>query len=113
MNLAAWLHSLGLERYEQAFRENDIDAAVLAHLPADDLIGVGVTSVGHRRKLLAAIAALRDRAASTPLPVPGAPASISRVASPLPEAERRQVTVLFADLTGYTKLADELDAEEV
>src|SRR5206468_7984943 len=60
-----------------------------------------------------AIAALRDRAASTPLPVPGAPASISRVASPLPEAERRQVTVLFADLTGYTKLADELDAEEV
>ena len=113
MNVAAWLHSLGLERYEQAFRENDIDAAVLAHLTADDLIGVGVTSVGHRRKLLAAIAALRDRAASTAPPVPGAPASISRVASPLPEAERRQVTVLFADLAGYTKLADELDAEEV
>lgn len=113
MNVAAWLHGLGLEQYEQAFRENDIDAEVLAHLTADDLIGVGVTSVGHRRKLLAAIAALRDATAPTSFPVPGAPASILPVASPLPEAERRQVTVSFADLAGYTKLADELDAEEV
>jgi class 3 adenylate cyclase len=113
MNVAAWLHGLGLGQYEQAFRENDIDAEVLAHLTADDLIGVGVISVGHRRKLLAAIAALRDATAPTSPPAPGAPASISPVASPLPEAERRQVTVLFADLAGYTKLADEFDAEEV
>ncbi|ANW02388.1 adenylate/guanylate cyclase domain-containing protein [Bradyrhizobium icense] len=113
MNVAAWLHGLGLGQYEQAFRENDLDAAVLAHLTADDLIGIGVTSVGHRRKLLAAIAALRDGTELTPRPVASAPASISRVASPLPEADRRQVTVLFADLAGYTKLADELDAEEV
>ena len=113
MNVAAWLHGLGLGQYEQAFRENDIDAEVLADLTADDLIGVGVTSVGHRRKLLAAIAALRSGSAPTLSPDPGAPASILRVASPLPEAERRQVTVLFADIAGYTKLADELDAEEV
>ncbi|MCK1642133.1 AAA family ATPase [Bradyrhizobium sp. 157] len=113
MNIAAWLHGLGLGQYEQAFRENDIDADVLAQLTGDDLIGIGVTSVGHRRKLLAAIAALRDGTAPTPLSVSGAPASISRMASSLPEAERRQVTVLFADLAGYTKLADELDAEEV
>jgi class 3 adenylate cyclase/tetratricopeptide (TPR) repeat protein len=112
MNVAAWLHDLGLGQYEQAFRENDIDAAVLAHLTADDLIGIGVTSVGHRRKLLAAIAELRDGTSPTPTPV-SAPASISGLASPLPEAERRQVTVLFADIAGYTKLADELDAEEV
>lgn len=109
MNVAAWLHGLGLGQYEQSFRENDIDAEVLAHLTADDLIGMGVASVGHRRKLLAAIAALRDRLAQAGR---GA-ASISQAASPLPEAERRQVTVLFADLAGYTKLADELDAEEV
>src|SRR5215213_5543964 len=109
MNVAAWLHGLGLGQYEQAFRENDIDPQVLAHLTADDLLGVGVTSVGHRRKLLAAIAALRDAMAPTSPPAPGAPASISPVASPLPQAERRQVTVLFADLAGYTKLADELD----
>src|SRR3954452_5313345 len=113
MNVAAWLHGLGLGQYEQAFRQNDIDAEVVAHLTADGLIRLGVTSVGHRRKLLAAIAALRDATVPTFLPVLGAPASISPVASPLPEAERRQVTVLFADLAGYTKLADELDAEEV
>jgi class 3 adenylate cyclase/tetratricopeptide (TPR) repeat protein len=113
MNVAAWLHGLGLGQYEQAFRENDIDAEVLADLTADDLIGVGVTSVGHRRKLLAAIAALRSGGAPTLSPDAGTPASILRVASPLPEAERRQVTVLFADIAGYTKLADELDAEEV
>ena len=41
MKVAAWLHGLGLGQYEQAFRENDIDAEVLAHLTADDLIGVG------------------------------------------------------------------------
>jgi class 3 adenylate cyclase len=112
MNVAAWLRDLGLGQYEQAFREHDIDAAVLAHLTSDDLIGIGVTSVGRRRKLLAAIATLRDGSVPAPLPVPGAPPSISR-ASSLPEAERRQVTVLFADLTGSTKLTDELDAEEV
>ena len=59
MDVAAWLRGLGLGQYEQAFRENDIDAEVLADLTAEDLIGLGVTSIGHRRKLLAAIAALR------------------------------------------------------
>ena len=59
MDVAAWLNGLGLGQYEQAFRENDIDAEVIADLTADDLIRVGITSVGHRRKLLAAIAALR------------------------------------------------------
>lgn len=109
MNVAAWLHGLGLGQYEQSFRENDIDAELLAQLTSDDLIAIGVASLGHRRKLLAAIAALRDAPGSISLP--GA-ASLSRMTSPLPEAERRQVTVLFADLAGYTKLADELDAEE-
>ncbi|UPJ62888.1 adenylate/guanylate cyclase domain-containing protein [Bradyrhizobium sp. 191] len=113
MNVTAWLHGLGLGRYEQAFRENDIDASVLARLTGDDLIGIGVASVGHRRKLLTAIAELRDGPTPTPRPVPSAPAATPRLASPLPDAERRQVTVLFADIAGYTKLADELDAEEV
>ena len=60
MDIAAWLQRLGLEQYEQAFRGNDIDGEVLPELTAEDLIGLGVTSIGHRRKLLAAIAALRD-----------------------------------------------------
>ena len=113
MDVAAWLNGLGLGQYEQAFRENDIDAEVIADLTADDLIRVGITSVGHRRKLLAAITALRHGMTPASPPDPGAPFAIPRVSSPLPEAERRQVTVLFADLAGYTKLAGELDAEEV
>ena len=58
MDIAAWLRGLGLEQYEPAFRANDVDAAVLPRLTAEDLISIGVTSVGHRRKMLDAIAAL-------------------------------------------------------
>jgi SAM domain (Sterile alpha motif) len=78
MDVAAWLRVLGLEQYELAFRDNDVDGEVLPELTADDLISIGVTSVGHRRKLLAAIAALgaepaRDLAqpamSATPTPI--------------------------------------------
>ena len=55
MDVAAWLRALGLERYAPAFRDNDVDGEVLPELTADDLIGLGVNSIGHRRKLLAAI----------------------------------------------------------
>jgi hypothetical protein len=58
MDVAAWLRGVGLEQYAPAFRANDVDGEVLPELTADDLIGLGVTSIGHRRKLLAAIAAL-------------------------------------------------------
>ena len=58
MDVPAWLSGLGLEQYAPAFRDNDVDGEVLSELTADDLIGLGVTSIGHRRKLLAAIAAL-------------------------------------------------------
>ena len=50
MDIGGWLRKLGLEQYEPAFRENDVDAEVLAELTVDDLISIGVTSVGHRRK---------------------------------------------------------------
>jgi hypothetical protein len=59
MDLGDWLRSLGLERYEAAFRENEIDDTVLPNLTAEDLKDLGVSIVGHRRKLLDAIAALR------------------------------------------------------
>jgi hypothetical protein len=58
MDVPAWLRNLGLERYEQAFRENEIDAEVLPKLTAEDLTALGVTPIGHRRKLLEAIAEL-------------------------------------------------------
>jgi hypothetical protein len=59
MDLGDWLRSLGLERYEAAFHENEIDDTVLPNLTAEDLKDLGVSIVGHRRKLLDAIAALR------------------------------------------------------
>ena len=59
MDVTNWLRALGLERYEATFRENDVDAELLPNLTADDLKDLGVTSVGHRRQLLEAIAALR------------------------------------------------------
>jgi hypothetical protein len=62
MDIADWLRSLGLEQYEPAFRDNAIDGAVLPQLTPDDLKDIGVAQVGHRRKLLNAIAALGDPA---------------------------------------------------
>ena len=58
MDVAAWLHGLGLDQYAPAFHDNAIDGEVLRELTADDLKDLGVTLVGHRRKLLAAIASL-------------------------------------------------------
>ena len=63
MNVTDWLRNLGLERYAAAFRENDVDAKLLPNLTADDLKDLGITSVGHRRQLLEAIATLRPNGA--------------------------------------------------
>lgn len=57
MDVAIWLRRLGLERYEQAFRDNDVDSDLLPRLTSQDLEDIGVASVGHRRRLLDAIAA--------------------------------------------------------
>ncbi len=58
MDVRAWLEGLGLETYAETFADNDIDGATLPALTAEDLKEVGVASVGHRRRLLEAIAAL-------------------------------------------------------
>lgn len=62
IDVASWLRQLGLEQYEPAFRNNDVDGNVLPDLTGEDLIAIGVTSVGHRRRLLSAIAALGSSA---------------------------------------------------
>jgi class 3 adenylate cyclase len=107
MDVAAWLQDLGLERYVPAFCDNDIDAEVLRKLTAEDLISIGVTSVGHRRKLLDAIASLGMAvpAAVVTAPAPGAPAQV--------DAERRQLTVMFCDLVGSTALSTRHDPEDL
>jgi class 3 adenylate cyclase len=107
MDVSRWLGDLGLANYAPAFRANDIDAEVLSRLTAEDLTAIGVISVGHRRKLLDAIAALRDATA----PAAAKPAAM---APPRPgEAERRQLTVLFGDLVGSTELSARLDPEDL
>jgi hypothetical protein len=58
MDIEAWLQGLGLERYVTAFRDNEIDWEVLPKLTSEDLREIGVSALGHRRKLLDAIAAL-------------------------------------------------------
>ena len=114
MDVGAWLRSLGLERYDQAFRDNDVGADVLPDLTAEDLVGLGVTSIGHRRTLLAAIAALRagpSPSGAASAPVERAPDAIP-TANP-PDAERRQLTVMFVDLVGSTAMSARLDPEDL
>ena len=101
MDVADWLRKLGLGQYESAFHANDVDAEVLRKLTTEDLIAIGVTSVGHRRRLLDAIAALGSKA-------PASPEAPVRA-----EAERRQLTVMFCDLVGSTPLSTRLDPEDL
>jgi class 3 adenylate cyclase len=111
MDLGAWLRSLGLEQYEAAFRENAVDDAVLPKLTAEDLKDLGIIAVGHRRKLLEAIAELRSgvKADPTSSEPPSAVAALTKDIA----AERRQVTVMFSDLVGSTALSARMDPEDL
>jgi class 3 adenylate cyclase len=113
MDIVVWLRSLGLGKYEASFRENEIDETVLPNLTAEDLKDLGVSIVGHRRKLLDAIASLRSEPNGNTPSV--ASATTSNEPSPRPEdrAERRQVTVLFSDLVGSTALSARMDPEDL
>jgi class 3 adenylate cyclase/predicted ATPase len=110
MDVGGWLRKLGLEEYEAAFRENKIDDTILPSLTTEDLKELGVGSVGHRRKLLDAIAALRPEV-SAPTPLSDLPPVTDKAAKDT--AERRQVTVMFADLVGSTTLSARMDPEDL
>ena len=107
MNVAAWLQSLGLERYEPLFRDNEIDWEVLPKLTSEDLKEIGVVAIGHRRKLLDAIAAF-----GAAVPVAAVTAAAPDAPAPA-DAERRQLTVMFCDLVGSTSLSSRLDPEDL
>src|SRR5258708_4464109 len=111
MDIADWLRKLGLEQYEPAFRENEIDERVLPSLKAEDLRDLGITLVGHRRRLLDAIAALGSPLPNPPLP--GLAPGITGERRVGVEAERRQLTVMFCDLVGSTELSARLDPEDL
>src|SRR5215208_6080619 len=109
LEVAAWLRTLGLERYEPAFRDNAIDADVLPELTDEHLKELGLP-LGHRLKLLKAVAVLRQGPALPAAVVPSAePPGMRNTA----QAERRQLTVMFADLVGSTALSAALDPEEM
>jgi class 3 adenylate cyclase/predicted ATPase len=101
--IAEWLESIGLSEYAQRFADNAIDLSVIRDLTEQDLKDLGVL-LGHRRKILRAIADL----AAAP-----APAETATEAVPRDEAERRQVTVMFADLVGSTALSTGMDPEDL
>jgi class 3 adenylate cyclase len=113
LDIVVWLRSLGLAKYEVIFRENDIDETVLPSLTDEHLKQLGVTSLGHRVKLLDAIGALRSNASGKPPSVDAATASSAPSARSEERAERRQVTVMFCDLVGSTALSARIDPEDL
>src|SRR5262252_4934835 len=109
--IADWLERLGLGQYAQRFAENDIDFEVLSDLTDQDLEKIGVASLGHRRKLLRAIANLKGLETITPaVAIAAGPPATPRAAD---TAERRQVTVMFSDLVGSTALSARMDPEDL
>jgi class 3 adenylate cyclase/predicted ATPase len=101
MDVVEWLRGLGLEQYETAFREAEVGSDILSDLTDADLVELGV-SLGNRKRLLKAIAALREMPGPTP------------ASAPAPDtAERRQLTVMFCDLVGSTAMSARLDPEDM
>jgi class 3 adenylate cyclase len=102
-----WLGRLGLRQYAQRFAENEIDISVLPHLTDQDLKDIGIP-LGHRRKILAAIS---ERTAAAQ--AAHEPSAASMAPKTSDAAERRQVTVMFADLVGSTELSARIDPEDL
>jgi class 3 adenylate cyclase len=113
IDIVDWLRGLGLEQYAQLFRDNDIDGEILCGMSAEDLKELGISSFGHRRRLLNAIAAL----GGAPATRDGAQSATSVISAPTSpptaEAERRQLTIMFCDLVGSTPLSTRFDPEDL
>ena len=103
--IATGLRELGLERYEEAFREHEVGLDVPPKLTAEDLGEIGVIQIGDRRRLLETIATLALEAE----PKSGAAKQPSRPA----QAERRQLTVLFCSMVGSTELSARVDPDDM
>jgi class 3 adenylate cyclase len=111
MDVADWLNQLGLPQYLRVFSEHEIDAEVLPQLTGEDLKELGVSVLGHRRKLLTAIDGLRARSGSFTSEAAGEQFGLVNTAAISPE--RRHLTVLFCDLVGSTALSARLDPEDL
>ena len=113
MDIVVWLRSLGLGSTPADIPENEIDETRHPEPDGEDLKELGVAALGHRRKLLDAIAALRSDASGKAPSANAAPASSAPSAPPEDRAERRQVTVMFSDLVGSTALSARMDPEDL
>jgi hypothetical protein len=113
MDVAAWLRGLGLEQYVQLFRDNDIDGEILCGMTAEDLKELGVSSFGHRRRLLNAITALCGEPPTRDVTQSATSVTSAPTSPPPIDAERRQLTVMFCDLVGSTALSARLDPEDL
>jgi class 3 adenylate cyclase/predicted ATPase len=119
LDIDGWLRGIGFTQYAEMFRANDIDIELLGQLTNDDLKDIGVVSLGHRKKLLEAIADLGSAPAAAAAPPPVMPAPVPATVAPAPisapveaAGERRHLTVMFCDLVGSTGISAQLDAEE-
>ena len=112
-DVAQWLGELGLGQYAAAFHDNDIEFKLLPRLTDEQLKELGVNSMGHRMKILAAIEKSSGQpgeslAGLEPSDDAKEPTIAQRV-----DAERRQLTVMFCDLVGSTTLSTKLDPEDL
>ena len=113
MDVVVWLRSLGLEEYEAAFRENEIDERVLPKLTQEDLkeIGVGLSVIAGSSSMLSPLCVPTRAARRLPPTMRQRPVPPS--APPEDRAERRQVTVMFSDFVGSTALSARMDPEDL
>ncbi|HKQ24697.1 MAG TPA: AAA family ATPase [Burkholderiales bacterium] len=105
-----WLEELGFARYAEVFAENDVDLEAMRLLAERDLERLGV-SLGHRKKLLKAIAELNGVELPAPTDLPIHASRSTQRESISTESERRQLTVLFCDMVGFTEMANRVDPE--
>jgi class 3 adenylate cyclase len=110
-NVREWLEANGFARFADTFEENEIDGEALVELTEEHLKDFGI-ALGPRLKLLKAIELLR-RASNEEAPAPVQTRKPGSLGQRVPEAERRQLTVLFCDLVGSTELATQLDPEDL
>ncbi len=101
-DVSEWLEKLDLGQYASSFIENDIDTQLLTQLTDTDLKELGISSLGHRKKILGAIETLDQQETEATILI-----------TSTGEAERRQLTVMFCDLAGSTELSQRLDPEDL
>lgn len=109
--ISKWLDKLGLSRYAEQFANQEIVFEDLAELDEDDLKELGIP-LGPRKRILKAAALAESTkdsisARSNTLTSDNPVATWERYPD-----ERKQVTILFADITGSTALTEGMDAED-